>query len=85
MGQWWSWILAAIGISGLYLAGSKRSAGWAVGIAVQVLWIAYAVVSRQWGFIFSAIGYGWVGFRNWRRWREEAATAAAPTVTAASG
>lgn len=68
---WWSWLLMAVGVTGLYLAGSKRKIGWFIGIAVQLLWVTYAVVTKQWGFIASAIVYGAVNIRNWRRWRRE--------------
>lgn len=44
---WWSYLLAAVGIFGLWLAGRKRAIGWAVGLFAQVLWIAYALVTRQ--------------------------------------
>ncbi|GGK32331.1 hypothetical protein GCM10010124_26400 [Pilimelia terevasa] len=67
--QAWSWILAAVGITGLWLAGSGRRAGWAIGIASQALWLAYAVATSQWGFLASVAGYGAVHVRNWRRWR----------------
>jgi len=66
--MWWSWILAAVGITGIYLAGSKRLAGWAIGVGAQVLWVAYAVSTRQWGFLVTAVAYGWVYTRNWLRW-----------------
>lgn len=65
---WWSISLAAIGILGIWLAGQKRALGWAVGVAAQLLWVAYAVVTGQWGFILSAIAYGAVYARNWWRW-----------------
>lgn len=68
MSQWWSWLLAAIGLSGVFLAGNSRKLGWAIGVGVQVLWLAYAVTSRQWGFLVSAIGYGGMYGRNWWRW-----------------
>jgi hypothetical protein len=68
---WWSWLLAAVGVTGLYLAGSKRKAGWVIGIAVQSLWIAYAVHTRQWGFIVSALAFGWVNTRNLIKWHRE--------------
>lgn len=79
--QWWSWVLAGIGVTGLYFAGSNRAVGWAIGLAVQVLWIGYAFATRQWGFIFSAIAYSAVNIRNWRRWRAAPATVVVPTVT----
>lgn len=65
----WSWLLAAVGVFGLYLAGKKNPMGWAVGLAAQVLWIAYALVTKQWGFIASALAYGWVYGKNYRSWK----------------
>jgi hypothetical protein len=67
---YWSYLLAAVGIYGLWLAGGGQRAGWAVGLAAQLLWIAYAVVTRQWGFIISALAYGFVYARNLQRWKE---------------
>lgn len=72
MNQWWSWALTAVGVTGIWLAGRKSKAGWAVGFGAQGLWVAYAVATRQWGFIVSALAYGSVYARNWVRWRREA-------------
>lgn len=77
-GQLWSWALTAVGVLGIYLAGRRARVGWAVGFGAQALWIAYAVATRQWGFIFSAIAYGTVYGRNWLRWRRESNTPPAP-------
>lgn len=71
MTWWWSWILAAVGITGIFLAGSGRKLGWAFGIGAQVLWIMYAVTTRQWGFLVTALAYAAVYSRNWMRWRRE--------------
>jgi hypothetical protein len=68
MTQWWSWVLTAIGVTGLFLAGSHRRAGWVIGLGAQGLWITYAVVTRQYGFVASAFAYGWVYLRNYRKW-----------------
>lgn len=78
MSPWWSWLLTAVGVFGLYLAGRKSKAGWAVGFGAQTLWIAYAIATRQWGFIASALAYGTVYARNWLRWRREAAAEKQP-------
>lgn len=80
MSQWWSWILTAVGVTGLFLAGSKNKAGWALGLGAQLLWISYAIATEQWGFIASAFAYGWVYTRNWLRWRGESRLPA-PTAT----
>lgn len=68
---WWSIALAAIGIAGLWLAGKGLWQGWAVGIAAQLLWIAYAIATAQPGFIVSALAYGAVNTLNLVRWRRQ--------------
>lgn len=68
----WSFILAAVGLLGLYLTGQKRIEGWAVGVGAQVLWLAYAVVTRQWGFIITAVAYALMFGRNWYVWARAA-------------
>jgi hypothetical protein len=53
----WSYVLAAIGITGLLIASHRPRIGWSVNIAVQALWVTYAVATHQWGFILSALAY----------------------------
>jgi nicotinamide riboside transporter PnuC len=68
--MWWSWTLAAIGVTGLYLVTRRNWRGYVLGVGVQVLWIAYAVVTAQWGFIASALVYGavnMIGLVGWRK------------------
>jgi hypothetical protein len=64
----WSILLAAIGIIGLYISGSKNKLGWAIGFFAQALWAAFAVATHQYGFIASAFAYGYVYARNYYRW-----------------
>jgi hypothetical protein len=66
---WWSWLLTAVGVTGLWAAGSKKSWGWAIGIGAQGLWIAYALHTGQYGFLASALAYGTVYVRNYLAWR----------------
>ena len=68
----WSYVLTAVGVLGLLLAGSRKRVGWALGLAAQPLWAVYAVMTGQWGFILSAVVYGGVYLRNWLKWRREA-------------
>ena len=67
----WSVVLAVVGILGLYLAGSKNNLGWAVSFGAQALWVIFAIVTEQYGFILSAVAYGWVYGRNYLKWRRE--------------
>ena len=68
MNAWWSYLLTAVGVTGLVLAGRKLWWAWLIGLGAQVLWIAYAIATEQWGFIVSAIAYGWVYATNTHRW-----------------
>jgi hypothetical protein len=71
MTPYWSWLLMAVGVFGLYLAGRKSRWGWAVGAGAQLLWIAYATATHQWGFYVSALAYGWIYVKNFLAWRRE--------------
>lgn len=70
--MYWSYILTAGGILGIYLAGKKNMYGWALGLFMQVLWVIYAVQTKQYGFILSAIAYGIVYGMNFYRWHNDA-------------
>lgn len=69
--QWWSWILTFLGVTTFFLAGNKVWWAWYVGIGVQVLWFAYAIVSQQWGFLAGGFFYSWVYIRNTIKWTKE--------------
>lgn len=67
----WSIALAVIGLVGMHIAGRKSQWGWFIGLCAQVLWVIFAIVTIQYGFILSALGYGFVYGRNWWKWRME--------------
>lgn len=69
--MWWSWGLSVIGVAGLLLAGNKKKVGWSLGIGVQALWMTYAIVTHQYGFILGASVYAYVYARNYLKWRNE--------------
>ena len=60
--------MASIGMFGLYLTTRKLAAGFVVGIFVQILWVAFALVTDQYGFILSAIGYAYFNTLGLYRW-----------------
>lgn len=53
----WSFALAALGLTGLFIAATRPKVGWWFNIAAQVVWVAYAVATRQWGFVLTAVAY----------------------------
>lgn len=69
--MFWSIILAAGGIFGIYLAGKKNNLGWLLGLMMQLLWIVYALVTKQYGFILSAIAYSLIYGKNFLSWKKE--------------
>lgn len=71
MDQYWSWILTLVGVTGFWLAGKKVWWCWYVNIANQALWVTYAVVTRQWGFLLGAVVYLAVFVPNAIRWTKE--------------
>ena len=71
MSAYWSYLLTIVGVTGMYLVGKKLWWAWWIGVSAQFIWLAYAVATKQWGFIFSAIAYGWVQGKNALKWTSE--------------
>ena len=69
--MYWSYILAVIGVAGIYFVGRKTIWGWWVLLFNEVLWIAYALITNQYGFILSAIAYAIVYIKSYMLWRQE--------------
>jgi hypothetical protein len=74
----WSYALAAIGVAGLLIAANRPKVGWWLNIAAQAVWITYAVVTRQWGFLASALAYAVAYVRLLRRAHRTRLAPAAP-------
>ena len=68
----WSYVLAVIGVTGIFFVGRKTIWGWLVLLFNEVLWITYALITDQYGFIFSAIAYAVVYIKSYLLWRREA-------------
>jgi hypothetical protein len=67
----WSWILAVIGICGIFLVGQKTIWGWLILCVNECLWIAYALSTKQYGFIAMAVAYATIYIRSYIHWRKE--------------
>jgi hypothetical protein len=65
--SWWSWLLFVNGAFGLWLYTVRPKIGPWFNIAGQGVWIAYAIATRQWGFIASAVTY--VSIFSWMLWK----------------
>jgi hypothetical protein len=72
MMQYWSWLLVAIGVTGIFFVGRKTIWGWLILCVNECLWIVYAVMTDQYGFIVGAIIYGIVYVKSFLHWRQDA-------------
>lgn len=70
---WWSALLAVSALASAWIIGNHRWWGWAVAVALQLLWISYGTITRQWGFIASAVLFGGLNIRNMIKWKREQA------------
>jgi len=68
---YWSYILAAIGVTGIFFVGRKTIWGWHILLVNEALWITYAIITKQYGFILSAIAYAAVYIRSYIHWSKE--------------
>jgi len=67
----WSWVLAAIGVSGIFLVGRKTIYGWLILCLNECLWTIYAVQTHQYGFIFMSTAYTAVYIKSFIHWRRD--------------
>lgn len=67
----WSWVLTLIGVTGFYFAGKKKWWCWYINIANQIFWVAYSLITEQWGFLLGCAIYSWVFGRNAIEWTRD--------------
>ena len=76
----WSWILAAIGICGIFLVGRKTIWGWPILFVNEFLWIAYSLATHQYGFILMAVSYAAIYIKSFIHWRNDDAISEAKSA-----
>ena len=69
--EWYSWVLAVIGVSGIYFVGRKKKWAWLWLIFNECLWIIFALATKQYGFIFAALAYTAVYIKSFLRRSKE--------------
>jgi len=66
--NWLGLILGATGAFGMWVSGNGSWRGWAVGLAVQPVWVAFFLVVGSWTALSVPLLYGSVYARNLWRW-----------------
>lgn len=69
--MYWDYILSISGVVGFILAGKKIWWAWYVNIASQFIWLAYAIVTDQYGFLIGTVIYFIVFIKNAYDWTRE--------------
>lgn len=67
----WSYVLAAIGVAGIFLVGRKTIWGWLILLLNECIWVAYAITTKQYGFILMATAYSAVYIKSFIHWKRE--------------
>jgi len=65
-----SWILSAIGIISYYILGRKNRWGWIINASYQLVWIIYALLTHQYGFIIVCVFFFVVAMKNFFHWNK---------------
>lgn len=68
---WWSYPLAALALFVSWQVGRKKAWAWLAAAGTQVIWVAYALVTEQYGFIASALAFLVMNWYNYVKWRRE--------------
>ena len=63
--------MAVVGVTGIFFVGRKTIWGWHILLFNETLWITYALITKQYGFIFSALAYAAVYVKSYIHWSKE--------------
>jgi hypothetical protein len=64
-------VLAVSGVAAIYFVGRKQIWAWIWATCNEAMWIYYAIVTKQYGFIFAAVAYSIVYIKSYLHWREK--------------
>ena len=63
------YLLSAITIYSMLLAGNKRRGAWIVGLVNQLLWLVWIYLSGAWGLLPMNLALWVVYSRNYLKWK----------------
>ena len=63
------YLLSAITIYSMLLAGNKRKGAWLVGLVNQLLWLVWIFTTKAWGLLPMNIALWIVYTRNYIKWK----------------
>jgi hypothetical protein len=66
-----SWIMGGMVVVFYFFAGNKSKWTWAWAILMNIMWIIYGAMIKEYGLCASSIILGAVAVRNYLKWKEE--------------
>jgi hypothetical protein len=82
---WWSWLLTLPQLYAQWNVGNRHRWAWLLAFTIDVLWVIYSLLTRQYGFLISATLFGALALRNWSKWGQIDAASAANRPMSPSG
>lgn len=62
------WIMSAITIYTMWLAGDKKKLAWKIGLFNQILWAMFIYQTQAWGLLPMTIAITFTYARNLYKW-----------------
>jgi hypothetical protein len=66
------WVMSAVTLYAMYLAGNKSPVAWMLGLGNQALWLLFIVHTAAWGLLPMLVGMVVIYSRNLLKWKREA-------------
>ena len=66
------WIVSAITLTTMWMAGNKSPKAWLLGLFNQILWAAIISHSELWGLLPTTLGMCFIYIRNFYKWHKDA-------------
>jgi hypothetical protein len=63
------WVLSAVTVSVMWMAGNKTPWAWRLSLLNQCLWLWWIVLAQAWGLLPMNLAMFAVAARNLRKWR----------------
>ena len=64
------WVLSVLGIYAAWQIGNKKPWVFKLKVFNQIIWIVWACISENWGFLPMAVVFTFIYLRNHYRWNE---------------
>jgi hypothetical protein len=70
MNSWiWGLLLDGISLTSIFFLTRKMRIGWLISLFnLTVVWVAYAIVLKQWGFFPGISIHAFMAWRGWVKW-----------------